>query len=559
MRNHPTLGERLVQQGRLSADDLKRVQRLEEEQHRGLPRLVMDLGFLSEDDLLPVLSDHFGLPYVSLKEFPVDSLPLERWVAMADFLRTARVVPLKIEDSHLWVAITDPMDFGRLHALEIASGMKAIPVLAREKEVVERIDQLFESASAETENRLANGTDLDALVEEEDVDYLRDRASEVPVIRWVNQMISRALESRSSDIHIEPFEDRLKVRYRVDGILHDVEPPPRQFKAAVISRLKILAKLDIAERRLPQDGRIKTRIAGKDVDLRIATIPTLHGETVVIRLLERSQILADLGALGFPSDVYHSFSGMITKPHGMILVTGPTGSGKTTTLYGALNLINDPGKKIITIEDPVEYQLAGINQIQVKPQIGLTFANGLRSIVRQDPDIIMVGEIRDYETAEIAVQAALTGHLVLSTLHTNDAAGAVSRLLEMGVQDYLLASSLLGVLAQRLVRRLCLACRRPVAAAAMGAGGEPEASGLWEVTGCSSCKGTGFIGRVGIFELLAMSPTISRLVMEHADAGRIRSAATESGFRFLREDGLQKAREGITTLSEVYRVTTDEV
>lgn len=555
MDNHVSLGERLVQQGRITPEDLNKVRRLDVEQNKGLARMVLELGFVSEDDLLPVLSDHFEIPYVSLDDYPMEALPVDRLVSLVDFLRLARVAPLRLDGSTLWVATTDPMDFARLHALQVSTGLTITPVLAKEKEILDRISQLFDSDVLETDTGSATGIDLD-LVDEEDVDYLRDMASEVPVIRLVNQMIARALESRASDIHIEPFEDRLKIRYRVDGILHEVDSPPRQFKAAVVSRLKILAKLNIAERRLPQDGRIKTKIAGKDIDLRVATVPTLHGETVVIRLLERSQILADLESLGFPDDVFQDFNEMIRRPHGMFLVTGPTGSGKTTTLYGALDKINDPGKKIITIEDPVEYQLAGVNQIQVKPQIGLTFANGLRSIVRQDPDIIMVGEIRDFETAEIAVQAALTGHLVLSTLHTNDAAGAVSRLLEMGVQDYLLASSLLGVLAQRLVRQLCVNCRRKVESNTVG--GDFIAD-PWEAVGCGVCKGTGFVGRVGIFEQLRVTSDLSRLIVEHADAGRIRAAAIKGGLCLLRENGWQKVRDGITTASEVLRVTTEEL
>jgi general secretion pathway protein E len=402
-------------------------------------------------------------------------------------------------------------------------------------------------------------------VDEEDVAHLRDMASEVPVIRLVNQMLVRALESRASDVHIEPFENQLKVRYRIDGILHEVEPPPRQLKGAVVSRLKILAQLNIAERRLPQDGRIKIRLAGKDVDLRIATVPTLYGESVVIRLLERAQIFTQLDTLGLPADILEHFNAMIAKPHGMILVTGPTGSGKTTTLYGALQKINDPGKKIITIEDPVEYQLSGVNQIQVKPQIGLTFANGLRSIVRQDPDVIMVGEIRDAETAEIAVQAALTGHLVFSTLHTNDAAGAISRLLEMGVQDYLLSSSLLGVLAQRLVRRLCAACRKEVPFAGLDEN-VPEltlesAAGpqtVWEAVGCSACSATGYLGRIGIYELLPATSEICKVIVQRADAGMIRGLAIQQGMRLLREDGWDKVRNGVTTVAEVLRVTREE-
>jgi general secretion pathway protein E len=554
MNDGLSLGDRLVQRGRITSEDLNKVRRLDAEQRKGLARLVLDLGFMSEDDLLPILSEHFEIPYISVDDYPVDSLPVDRLVSLVDYLKLARLAPLKLEGSALWVATTDPMDFARLHALQISTGLTIKPVLAKEKEIVDRLSRLFDSEVLETDAATSAGRDLD-LVDEEDVDYLRDMASEVPVIRLVNQMIARALESRASDIHIEPFEERLKVRYRIDGILHEVDPPPRQFKAAVISRLKILAKLNIAERRLPQDGRIKTKIAGKDIDLRVATVPTLHGETVVIRILERSQVLADLGSLGFPEDVFGEFDEIIRRPHGMLLVTGPTGSGKTTTLYGALDKINDPGKKIITIEDPVEYQLPGINQIQVKPQIGLTFANGLRSIVRQDPDIIMVGEIRDFETAEIAIQAALTGHLVLSTLHTNDASGAVSRLLEMGVPDYLLASSLLGVLAQRLVRRLCLHCRRRVESDGVG---EYPGSSPWEAVGCSACKGTGFVGRVGIFEYLCVNSEISRLIVEHADAGRIRNAGVGAGMRLLRQDGWQKVRDGITTAAEVLRVTTEE-
>jgi len=550
-----SLGDRLVQQGRITPEDLNKVRHLDAEHNKGLARMVLDLGFVSEDDLLPVLSDHFEIPYVSLDDYPMEALPVDRLVSVVDFLRLARVAPLRVEGSTLWVATTDPMDFARLHSLQISTGLTISPVLAKEKEILSRISKLFDSDVLEADGASTAGRDLD-LVDEEDVDYLRDMASEVPVIRLVNQMIARALESRASDIHIEPFEERLKVRYRIDGILHEVDSPPRQFKSAVVSRLKILAKLNIAERRLPQDGRIKTKIAGKDIDLRVATVPTLHGETVVIRLLERSQILADLESLGFPEDVFRDFNAMIRRPHGIFLVTGPTGSGKTTTLYGALDKINDPGKKIITIEDPVEYQLPGINQIQVKPQIGLTFANGLRSIVRQDPDIIMVGEIRDFETAEIAVQAALTGHLVLSTLHTNDAAGAVSRLLEMGVQDYLLASSLLGVLAQRLVRRFCMSCRRRVESDAANGDFTRDP---WEAVGCSVCKGTGFVGRVGIFEQLNVTSVISKLIVEHADASRIRTAAIDGGLRLLREDGWQKVRDGVTSASEVLRVTTEEL
>jgi general secretion pathway protein E len=559
------LAGQLVERRLVSGDEIERVMKLQQEQQTPFTRLIVELGFLSEDDLLPVLRDHFGIPLVSLKELPTTPLSLEFSPLVADFFKLARMVPIKVEGRELVVAIADPLDLPRLHALELATGLQVRPVLAKEKEITARIEALFGNSFSGESQAGAGAREIEGAVDEEDVAHLRDMASEVPVIRLVNQMLVRALESRASDVHIEPFENQLKVRYRIDGILHEIEPPPRQLKAAVISRLKILAQLNIAERRLPQDGRIKIRLAGKDVDLRIATVPTLYGESVVIRLLERGQIFTQLDTLGFPPAQLQRFNEMILKPHGMILVTGPTGSGKTTTLYGALQKINDPGKKIITIEDPVEYQLVGVNQIQVKPQIGLTFANGLRSIVRQDPDVIMVGEIRDAETAEIAVQAALTGHLVFSTLHTNDAAGAISRLLEMGVQDYLLSSSLLGVLAQRLVRRLCTRCRKEVPFTGFDAheidlravNGE-RAKSVWDAVGCDACSGTGYLGRVGIFELLPVTADICKVIVERADAGKIRNLAVQQGMRLLRDDGWDKVRTGITTLAEVLRVTREE-
>jgi general secretion pathway protein E len=566
MENYTTLGDRLIERGLISNEEMERVTKLQQEQHAPLTRLVVELGFISEDDLLPVLSDHLAIPIVSLKDIPLTPPVAESLLHAVDFLRLARIVPLKMEGRELLVAVTDPTDLSRLHALEVAIGMKVKPVLAKDKEITARIEALFGSSDS-TDSLIAPsaGREIEGVVDEHEVEHLRDMASEAPVIRLVNQMFTRALEDRASDIHIEPFENQLKVRLRIDGILHEIDPPPRQLKSAIISRMKILAQLNIAERRLPQDGRIKTKISGRDIDLRISTIPTLYGESVVIRLLERSQIFSDLESLGLPAEVLDSFTAMISKPHGMLLVTGPTGSGKTTTLYGALQKINDPGKKIITIEDPVEYQLSGVNQIQVKPQIGLTFANGLRSIVRQDPDVIMVGEIRDFETAEIAIQAALTGHLVFSTLHTNDASGAISRLLEMGVQDYLLASSLLGVLAQRLVRRLCLGCRRAVPFSGSAAqnseikiekGDLPTT--LWEAVGCESCSRTGYMGRIGIFELLPATGEICKLIVQRADAASIRGLATSQGMRLLREDGWQKALSGHTTLAEVLRVTREE-
>ncbi|MFH1495981.1 MAG: type II secretion system ATPase GspE, partial [Pseudomonadota bacterium] len=399
----------------------------------------------------------------------------------------------------------------------------------------------------------------------EDLQQLKDLASEAPIIRLVSLIISHALEARASDIHIEPFENRFIVRYRVDGVMHEVESPPRRFSAAVISRIKIMASLDIAERRLPQDGRIKLRIQGKEIDLRVSTVPTMHGESVVMRILDKSGTTLDFTALGFDPDVLQRFMDVLMQPHGILLVTGPTGSGKTTTLYTALDKLNNPDLKILTVEDPVEYQMEGINQIQVKPQIGLTFANALRSIVRQDPDVIMIGEIRDLETAQIAVQSALTGHMVLSTLHTNDAASTVNRLLDMGMDDYLLTSTVNGILAQRLVRTLCSHCREtypalPEVVRDMQLKRYTSADPvmLCRSVGCEQCGGTGYKGRLSIVELLVMSDAIRSLVMRHVTAGEIRQQAIAEGMQTMYENGLRKAVEGTTTIEEVLRVTREE-
>ncbi|HEY8514988.1 MAG TPA: type II secretion system ATPase GspE [Candidatus Binatia bacterium] len=567
-----SLEDLLVERGRVSPEDLRKIRKLQQERGERIERLLLDLGFISEDDLLPVFSEYLGVPLVSRKDLPSSAISIPG--LNVKFLRHARVLPVAMSDGVITMAMADPGDRDALQGLEVATGCRVKPVLAKEKDILEALEECY-GDHGEGQGDGANG---DGLVEylsedEEDVDHLRDLASEAPVIRFVNVLINRAVESRASDIHIEPFENELKVRYRIDGVLHDVDAPQRRLQAAIVSRIKIMAKLNIAERRLPQDGRIKLRMMGKEIDLRVSTLPTLYGESVVLRILDRGSIVLDLEKLGFPPDSLAQWESLIVKPYGMILVTGPTGSGKTTTLYGSLHKINSPDKKIITIEDPVEYQLNGVNQIHVKPQIGLTFANGLRSIVRQDPDVIMVGEIRDAETAEIAIQAALTGHLVFSTLHTNDAAGAVSRLLEMGVEDYLLASSLLGVLAQRLVRRICPDCKRPVEgmlgdhADFRSIVGDGNGNGgishdvaniqLYEGAGCESCSYTGYRGRAGIYELLIVGDVVRKSILEHASADIIRNRAIELGMRTLREDGLRTMREGTTTLSEIIRVTRD--
>jgi len=560
---HRTLEQLLLEQGRVGADDLRKIKRLQQERGERLERLLLDLGFISEEDLLPLLSDYLGVPTVTRKDFPEVPVPLGN--LNLKFLKHAKALPLAQNNGTLVVAMSDPADYYTIQGLQLATGFQIEPRLARERDVLEALEMAY-GAGTPGENGAGEPTDAEIEYfsdDEEDVNHLRDLASEAPVIRFVNLLISRAVEQRASDIHVEPFETELKVRYRVDGVLHDVEPPARRLQAAIVSRIKIMAKLNIAERRLPQDGRIKLRLMGREIDMRVSTLPTLHGESVVLRILDRSSIVVNLDTLGFPADTLDQFDKLINKPYGMILVTGPTGSGKTTTLYGALDKINSPDKKIITIEDPVEYQLLGVNQIHVKPAIGLTFASGLRSIVRQDPDVIMVGEIRDAETAEIAIQAALTGHLVFSTLHTNDAAGAVSRLLEMGVEDYLLASSLLGVLAQRLVRRVCRKCRRP---AEVGLEAMREIAGnasgpveIWEGQGCEECSNTGYRGRAGIYELLLVGDNIRPLILKRSSADIIRDAGIKLGMRTLREDGWQKVRTGVTTVGEVVRVTQEEV
>jgi len=561
----PRFEEILLASGKVSIDDLRKVQRVQRERAEPLERLLVELGFISEDDLLTLQAEYYRTSILSSRDFPKEIPAIEN--IKPGFFHQARVCPLAVQDGLLTVAMADPGDLYVLEALEKVTGLQVTRCLARERDIHDALNTYY--AETPAEERAVGGEvgEVEYLEEDqEDVEHLRDLASEAPVIRLVNVLIARALEQRASDIHIEPFEKELRVRYRIDGVLHDVDAPPRKLQAALISRVKLMAKLNIAERRLPQDGRIKLRMLGREIDLRVSTLPTLYGESVVLRILDRSSISVTLDSLGFPQDTLGTFDGLINRPYGMILVTGPTGSGKTTTLYGALDKINSPDKKIITIEDPVEYQLSGVNQIHVKPQIGLTFANGLRSIVRQDPDVIMVGEIRDYETAEIAVQAALTGHLVFSTLHTNDAAGAISRLLEMGVEDYLLASSLLGVMAQRLVRTLCRHCRRPVEGGVTPEGNGSPANGrdriplaAYEAQGCDACAMTGYRGRSGIFELLVINEGSRQLVLKRSSSDIIRSfAVSNQHMRTLREDGWRKVREGTTTVAEVLRVTQDE-
>jgi general secretion pathway protein E len=480
----------------------------------------------------------------------------------AKYLRQYAVCPVALEGSTLTVATAEPTNPVLLDDLRQSLGVAVKLCVAPREAILEAIERTYGASTALQKIVEGMGAAEGDGEREEDVNQLRDMAFEAPVVRLVNLLIEEAVNAEASDIHIEPFEDTLRVRYRIDGLLYDQESPPRRLQAAVTSRIKIMAEMNIAERRLPQDGRIRVTLHGRRVDIRVSTVPTIHGESIVMRLLDRSSVFLPFDRLGFAPATAAVFERLIRRPHGILLVTGPTGSGKTTTLYAALDKINSPDKKIITVEDPVEYQLKGVNQIPVKPKIGLSFASGLRHIVRQDPDVIMVGEIRDLETAEIAIQAALTGHLVFSTLHTNDAPGAVTRLQDMGCEPYLVSSVLDGALAQRLIRRICAQCRVPhvpdpadlVAIGVADAAGAP----LFRGAGCDACRGTGYRGRTGIYELFVLSEDVRSLILRKAPTGEIRRRAAESGMVSLREDGWARARAGITTVEEILRVTQEE-
>ncbi len=504
------------------------------------------------------------VPYISYDQYPKEAVVLDNLTT--NFMKDASLLPIRVEDDILRIVMDDPDDSDTIEALQFAFNFKIEVYQGKREDIQEAIERLYGAGSQSIETIIEEaGRDVYEISADMDTDteHLRDMASEAPIIRLVNRLILNAVEMRASDIHFEPFENQFRVRYRIDGVLHEAESPPRRLQAAVISRVKIMSKLDIAERRLPQDGRIKLKVADREIDFRVSTIPTLYGESLVMRILDRETLVLDLNRLGFPPEMLQSYTRLISQPYGMILVTGPTGSGKTSTLYTTLARINSPERKIVTLEDPVEYQLKGINQIQVNPKIGLTFAGGLRSIVRQDPDIILVGEIRDRETAEIAVQSALTGHLLFSTLHTNDSAGAVTRLLDMGVENFLLSSTLLGIMAQRLVRVNCPDCKKPVQpeerlVRAMNlTDAEREEVVFYAGGGCESCRSTGFKGRIAIFEYMEVDERIRKSIVSGASSDMIRETAVEKGMTTLREDGWRKVREGVTTISEVLRVTLE--
>jgi len=557
------LGEILIERGKLDAMALDRAVRLQQESGEKLGQLLVTLGIVAQRDVAEALSAQLDFPLVAADGYPEFPILEER--VSARFLRESRALPVREDETELALAMADPTDTYTIGAFEMVTGRTVRPLVAIPTELEAALERLYGSGRSAQSQLIGDvETRVDELAFDADIQQLKDLASEAPVIRLVSLLITNALEMRASDIHVEPFENRLNVRYRIDGVLHDVESPPKRLSAAVISRIKIMANLDIAERRLPQDGRIRLRVQGKEIDLRVSTVPTMHGESVVMRILDKGGVALDFERLGFEPDTLKRFIDVLMEPHGILLVTGPTGSGKTTTLYTALDRINKPDVKILTVEDPVEYQMPGINQIQVKPQIDLTFANALRSIVRQDPDVIMIGEIRDLETAQIAVQSALTGHMVLSTVHTNDAPSTMNRMLDMGVEDYLLTSTIVGILAQRLVRTLCPHCKEsyvalPELAEQLGLYRYTQATEitLWHAKGCKQCAHTGYIGRICILEMLPMTDEIRSLVMKHATATDLRAEAIRGGMLTMYEDGLRKALRGVTTFEEVLRVTRE--
>ena len=543
--------------GALSRDSAERAERAYARAGGSLVDILVRLGLCEEKALASSVSALTGLPLFKGDELP--EIPIRSGSISVPFLREARVLPIAESDEAVTLASADPTDQFSARALGLAFGKQVKFVVATASEIEDGIARLY-AASPRDAGGLGD-TALD--ITSTDVARLRESASEAPIVRFVERLIARAVDLGASDIHIEPLERQLRVRLRVDGMLADEEPSPLSSAPAIVSRIKILAKLDIAERRLPQDGAIKMNVRGREIDFRVATTPVVHGESVVVRILDRANVRLDLTDLGFDEALLARLSRVLDRPNGIFLVTGPTGSGKSTTLYAALARLNSSERKIITVEDPVEYKIDGLNQIQVKPDIGLNFARTLRSILRHDPDVLMVGEIRDAETARIAMQASLTGHLVLSTLHTNDAASAITRLVDMGIEDYLVSSTVSVVLAQRLVRSLCSECRKPsttptaLAAIVEARKAEGLPTTLHEAVGCSACRGTGYRGRTVIAELMIVDEITRRAILSHAEASGVRAAAIQSGMQTLYENGIERAFAGVTSYDEVLRVAQD--
>ena len=554
------IGEILLAVRNIKSFDINRILNIQkaEGMERKFGEILMENG-VDEGDVFRALSAQFDMPLIDREDFP-EALPIEK--ISFDFLEKNLILPLELKDNVLKIAVGDPTNAEALESLKASYEYDIRPFLARKSDIVQQLKLLHGSRSAVMQ-RLIEGTTEDELSREDltgEISHLRDLAQEKGIIQLVNLLMENAVKDRASDIHVEPGEYNVRVRYRIDGVLYEKETLPGRMYSAVSSRIKLLSQMNIAERRLPQDGRIKMTFSGKPIDIRVSTIPTIYGESVVMRLLDKETSFITLEEIGFDRVLLDIYEEVIQKPYGMILITGPTGSGKSTTLYASLAKINSPEKKIITVEEPVEYLMQGINQIQVRPKIGLTFASGLRHIVRQDPDVIMVGEVRDMETAGISIHAALTGHLLFSTLHTNDAPGAITRLMDMGVENYLVASTLICVMAQRLVRRICQHCKvKQDVSEDILKKFDSSVREVWFGTGCDYCSGTGYRGRIGIFEVLPVGDEIRELIMRHATVKEIKDKAISLGMRTLREDGIGKVKKGITTIDEVLRVTQVEL
>jgi len=558
--SHPGLAI-LIDRGLLAAAEIERALVRAKGTREPLPVVFSELGLLSGYDWAALMVERYGLEQAGAAEIPAAPVLAETFASR--FLRQAWVLPLAVDETTLWLGMADPADEAAIKAARLAAEREVVPVVVPVEDLKAAYARLFESGSRALQE-IVDDLGVPGLDDTANVEQLSDLANEAPVVRLVNQFLSDALRMDASDIHIEPYPDRLAVRYRIHGRLKEIGAPPAKLAAAVVSRIKILAKLDIAERRLPQDGRSQLRLLDRPIDLRVATMPTIHGESLVIRLLDQAAGAVDLGGIGLSAEHEALLRRQLQAPHGMILVTGPTGSGKTTTLYGALRTLDAAADKIISIEDPIEYQINGVTQIQVKPEIDLSFARILRSVVRHDPNVIMVGETRDAETAEIAVHAALTGHLMLTTLHTNSAAGAVARLLDMGIESYLLASVLRLVIGQRLVAVLCEHCKEAYVPSVderhvfESRGIElPTPLRLYRPVGCRACNEVGFTGRVGIFELLAIDEPIRGSIRERAPSQTLQALAQARGMTSMFQDGLMKALAGTTTLEEVCRVTEE--
>jgi len=563
-------GEVLLNSGKITAKQLQEALTYQREQGGRIGATLVKLGFLSERELVDFLSKHFKVPAIDLDGMEVDESVLK--IIPPDIARKYTILPISKTGATVTMAMIDPTNVFAMDDVKFMTGYKVEPVVAAETSIRGAIDRYYGTTHAielkkVMEDLEESGGDLEVLDEEEDVDLaaIEEQVEQAPVVKLVNIILTDAIKRGASDIHIEPYERDYRVRYRIDGILYEMMRPPLKLKEAITSRAKIMARLDIAEKRLPQDGRIKikTKVSGrtKDLDFRVSVLPTIFGEKIVMRLLDKDKLMLDMTKLGFEPDSLRKFEQAILKPYGMVLVTGPTGSGKTNTLYSALSRINTPEVNIITAEDPVEFNLTGINQVQMKEQIGLNFAASLRSFLRQDPNIILVGEIRDFETAEVAIKAAMTGHLVLSTLHTNDAPSSVSRLMNMGIEPFLVATSVHMVVAQRLVRRICTFCKEPseLAPAALVAAGfsehEARTIKLFRGRGCERCSATGYKGRVGLYEVMEIDEEMRELILTGASANELRQKAIERGMLTLRSSGLQKVREGMTTVEEVLRET----